>query len=71
MLKYSELENHEVVEIATSIKVLTSVFEKEHHCPASTIFFREYTRQELGIDTAISQEDRKAFILMELSNSDF
>ena len=66
VLSFAELSNAEVVELASSVKLLTSMFEKQHESDSSTIYFREYSSKdilgELYESTMNSQTFGKYFV---------
>ena len=55
---YSDLSNSEVVEIATAVKVLSSMLEEEHGIDSCTIYFREYSEKDIDFNLgSIQNED--------------
>jgi diadenosine tetraphosphate (Ap4A) HIT family hydrolase len=46
VLTYGELENQEVCELGSTIKILTRAMEKNLKCTSTTIYFQEYKKNQ-------------------------
>ena len=44
---YGELENHEVFELGSTIKIISRALEKNLNCTSTTIFFQEYKNKKI------------------------
>ena len=46
MLSFADLNNREVFELATTVRILSSALQKGMNCSASTIYFQEYEAED-------------------------
>ena len=63
MTTYAELSNEEVIELATTVKIITNMLEMEHSVESSFIFFREYSAKEIEFEVSLDTEESNVFLL--------